>query len=372
MAVIKIFPIEDTFISTEKSLSNHGKDEMLEVGGYKTSGGGETLRTFIKFNRTEVEQAIAAISASSNSENYTVRLKGSLATANELPYSFNLNLHPLSQSWDPGTGKFGDQPSNLTGCSWLYRKAGSQDQWMTASYATGVTASFEDDLKGGGVWYTSSASQSFNQNSDLDLDMVVTDLFGSDYRSGSLGDYGFVLKLEDQYEFNASSSVRLKYFSADTNTIYPPHIEIQSTAAGIFTGSLPSITDSEFILSVRNNKGEYTTNNDINFTGDKQRFRLHCRPKYPTRTFTTSSAYINNHVLPTGSFWGLKDENTEEMCIDFSTGTYINHDATSMYFDMFMDGLQPERYYRLLVKTEVDGSTIIADTNEVFKIVRNG
>ena len=53
-------------------------------------------------------------------------------------------------------------------------------------------------------------------------------------------------------------------------------------------------------------------------------------------------------------------------------GGYIAHDNTSMYFDMFMDGLQPERYYRILVKTEVDGSTLVIDSNEVFKVVRNG
>ena len=59
------------------------------------------------------------------------------------------------------------------------------------------------------------------------------------------------------------------------------------------------------------------------------------------------------------------------MIFDYSSGTQINHDATSNYFDVFMDGLQPERYYRVLVKTEIDGSTMVVDTNEIFKVVRN-
>lgn len=370
MPVIKIFPIEDTFLSTEKPLANHGKDEMLEVGGYKKGDGGETLRSLIKFDKTEVEAAFNALSVSADAR--TVNLKAGLAYANELPHSFKIFMHPLSQSWDPGTGKFGDTPNNTSGCSWQYTKAGSTTQWVTSSFATGVTASYEDDIKGGGTWYTASVSQSFNQASDLDLDIVCTEFFNTDYTNDVYGNNGFILKLEDQYEFNASSSIRLKYFSSDTNTIYPPHLEIRTTASPTYTGSLPEITDSEFILSVRNNKGEYSTANNYNFTGDKQRFRLHCRPKYPTRTFTTSSAYLSNYVLPTGSYWGLKDENTEEMYIDFSAGTYIAHDNTSMYFDMFMDGLQPERYYRILVKTEVDGSTLVIDSNEVFKVVRNG
>jgi hypothetical protein len=37
-----------------------------------------------------------------------------------------------------------------------------------------------------------------------------------------------------------------------------------------------------------------------------------------------------------------------------------------------MDGLQPERYYRILIKTEIDGTTTVVDNNQVFKVVRNG
>ena len=36
-----------------------------------------------------------------------------------------------------------------------------------------------------------------------------------------------------------------------------------------------------------------------------------------------------------------------------------------------MDGLQPERYYRILIKSELDGSTVIDDSN-IFKVVRHG
>jgi hypothetical protein len=37
-----------------------------------------------------------------------------------------------------------------------------------------------------------------------------------------------------------------------------------------------------------------------------------------------------------------------------------------------MDGLQPERYYRVLIKTEIDGSTVVVDNSDTFKVVRNG
>jgi hypothetical protein len=37
-----------------------------------------------------------------------------------------------------------------------------------------------------------------------------------------------------------------------------------------------------------------------------------------------------------------------------------------------MNGLQPERYYRLLIKTTIDGSTSVLDDGITFKVVRNG
>ena len=120
------------------------------------------------------------------------------------------------------------------------------------------------------------------------------------------------------------------------------------------------------VLTLTNNKGNYTDEG-------KQRFRLNVRPKYPTRQFVTGSAYLTNYILPEESYWGLRDENTEEMVVDFDTTfTKISADNTGSFFDVYMNGLQPERHYRLLVKTVVAGTTVVHDGGNVFKIVRNG
>jgi hypothetical protein len=56
--------------------------------------------------------------------------------------------------------------------------------------------------------------------------------------------------------------------------------------------------------------------------------------------------------------------------IDFDTNyTQISADSTSNYFDIYMNGLQPERYYKILIKTTINGSTIILDNNYYFKII---
>ena len=100
---------------------------------------------------------------------------------------------------------------------------------------------------------------------------------------------------------------------------------------------------------------------------------MSARPKYPTRSFSTGSIYLTEYRLPENTYWAIKDEHSDEMIVDFDSNfTKVSADDTSSYFDFYMDTLQPERYYRLLVKTTLDGSTVVLDNKNVFKVVRNG
>ena len=61
------------------------------------------------------------------------------------------------------------------------------------------------------------------------------------------------------------------------------------------------------------------------------------------------------------------------MVIDFDTTfTKISADTTGNYFDVYMSGIQPERHYRILIKTEIGGTTTVNDGSNTFKVVRNG
>ena len=65
----------------------------------------------------------------------------------------------------------------------------------------------------------------------------------------------------------------------------------------------------------------------------------------------------------------MKDLDTNEYVIDFDTQyTQISADNTSNYFDIYMDGLEPERYYEILIKTTIDGSTRTYNDNYYFKV----
>ncbi len=34
-----------------------------------------------------------------------------------------------------------------------------------------------------------------------------------------------------------------------------------------------------------------------------------------------------------------------------------------------MNGLQPERYYKILIKTNIDGEILVIDDNNYFKVI---
>jgi hypothetical protein len=301
-----------------------------------------------------------------------------LCTAYEVPQNYSVYGYPVSESYINGIGKIQDNPINTSGVSWYYRNANNVDRWLTpaiedvsGAMAPNTTSSYDTVFAGGGGnWWTGSngvnleAIQTFPIDTDGDINLDVTNIVNTHY-SESIENNGIILKLADSLEFNQTSSIQLKYYGKDTNTIYPPCLELKWDDSSYVTGSLSVLGDSQPVININNNKGTYKEEG-------KQRFRILARPKYPTREFTTSSVYLTNYALPSASYWGIKDEHSEEMIIDFDTSyTKVSCDATSSYFDVFMDGLQPERYYRLLIKTEIDGSSIVVDDKNIFKVVRN-
>jgi hypothetical protein len=368
MAVYRIFPEKDAFISSEYPLSNTGLDEIVELGGYPDfSNIGQTSRILVKYRTSEIQDVIANKVTGS----YTASLNMYLADSLEIPVNYSIYAHPISGAWDNGTGKYGDLPTNSTGVSWTYRNANLISPWSTSNFTAGVTASFKSTQVGGGTWYTASNgvnltfTQSHDTVSSQDVSIDVTRAITL-HNVGTIVNDGFIIKLQDSLESQNTSSINIKYYSLDTNTIYPSFLEFKWDDSVYNTGSLSVLNNSISIVNLTNNTGRYTDSG-------KQRFRLSTRPKYPPRSFTTSSAYLINYALPSASYWGIRDENTEEMLIDFDTRfTKISCDSNGSFFDVYMDGLQPERYYRILVKTTLDGSTTVIDNQNIFKVVRNG
>ena len=81
--------------------------------------------------------------------------------------------------------------------------------------------------------------------------------------------------------------------------------------------------------------------------------------------------YTKQYYLPSGSsYYALKDLDTDEYVINFDSNyTQISCDYTSSYFDIYMNGLEPERYYQILIQVDSEGSTTVYDDNYYFKVI---
>jgi hypothetical protein len=63
---------------------------------------------------------------------------------------------------------------------------------------------------------------------------------------------------------------------------------------------------------------------------------------------------------------------TEDIIIDYDTNyTKVSCNASGSYFNIYMNGLEPDRHYKLLFKSILNnGETIIFDENYYFKVIR--
>lgn len=365
MAVIKIFPEKSATLYSYYPTLNSGIDEILELSTYKTlEGTYEVSRPIIKFSQSEINDILLKVSSSA----FSASLKLYTAYTSQIPLNYSIYCYPLSSSWNIGTGRFSNSPITTDGVSWKYTDTLSGSIWFnTGSFPTGTTGSYKSGSNiGGGLWYTASNyeySQSFVHTSNSDIDIDITNIVQA-WSGSIINNEGIILKNSNILEFNTSSYFELKYFSENTHTIYPPCLEIKWDDSIYNTGSLSIVSSSNIVLTIDNNKSEYQQDSI-------QRFKINVRDKFPVRTFQTSSVYLNNKLLPSSSYWSIKDLDTEEIIIDFSNNfTKISADSTGNYFNVYCNGLEPRRYYKILVKTVFNnGEVVIFDNNYFFKII---
>ena len=364
MAVYKIFPEKDASIYSAYPKMNTGRDQILEISNLNNDGLGidtGVTRTLIKFSDSEINNVLDTVAG--NPASYSASLKLFLAKGEQLQTDYTVESYVVSGAWDMGRGMYEDSPQSIDGVSWLYRRAGETAAWPTSTFSTGVTGSFPTASAGGGNWYTGSiVSQSFTYNDSPDLDINITNHI-TGFRASTYVNEGHIVKLSNSIE-SSTTYQELRYFSMDTHTIYPPVLEIKWRDYSFNTGSNQAsiINITPVVITFDNNQYEYSRD-------AVERFRLNVRPQYPPRVFTTSSVYLTKYYLPTASYYQVVDAKTKEVIIDFDNDfTQISADQTSNYFDIYMNGLQPERYYTVNFKTTIDGSTKVIQGNSTFKI----
>jgi len=375
MAIYKLFPTQDTTLYSSYPQDNTGLDEILEVSNtLNTNGTPGVARSLIYFNQSEILNLISNQIHTSQFETY---FKLYIAYAQGISSNTILEIYPISQTWFEGNGKYLSTPSNLNGATWINSSLPSTIWTITGSDINGnsITGSYDPQYspQGGGSWIYSGSgvddykvTESFYPTSNKDLNINVTTIIDKWY-SGSIINNGFIVKLQNLEEFlsDPNSQPILRYYSTNTNTIYPPQLEFKWVDyTTILTGSESNIlTTTPIKLSLNENPGVF-------YKDSINRFRINCSPLYPLRTYQTSSYFTNQYYLPTSSYYSVKDLDTNEVIIDFdNTYTQISADHISNYFDIYMNGLEPERYYAIQIKTLIDHSTLIIDDNFYFKII---
>ena len=379
MAVYKLFPYKDATMYSLYPQMNTGIDPITTISNLNIAidSNPQVARFLTEFVQEEIEDVINNKISGSQ---WDVNFRSFIATAQGVVESTDLSVHPLAQSWFNGTGTYLDVPQTTDGCSWLspnfydsgvaWSSSGtdSTDHYVTSSYNPSFASA------GGGAWYYSGSdgteyevTQSFDTRSTKDLNVNVKTIIEKWY-SGSFDNNGFITKWENSVEFNENIQIQpvMQFYSVDTNTIYPPQLEFKwndysTVLTGSATGSI--VTTTNLATSLAENPG-YFTPESVN------RFRFNLAPKYPKPVWTTSSLFTEVNYLPTSSCYAVKDLDTNEFIIDYDTTyTKLSSDANGNYFDVYMNGLEPERYYKICIKTHINGSTLILDDNYYFKVV---
>ena len=348
MAVYKIFPEKDATLYEQYPNMNTGLDQILEASSFYTLGNRYNSRYLIQFSTTEIQDVL------NNTVNgiWDAYLKNHSATVSGLTTDTDLYFHTVSGSWSMGTGKYSYSPEVDNGCSWNFKTTSGSGDWVDV---------------GGDVHISPVYSQSFAYSNPIDVNVQVTDTIHTWY-SSSVPNDGFLVRLSSSIEDSTDLNIQpiFKNFSIDTNTIYPPYLEIKWDDYSFNTGSSSNtVLDSfESFMSIYNNVGKY-------YPQSITRFRLAAIPKYPDRVFITSSYYTENYYLPeVSSSYAIKDSSTNEFVVDFDAiYTRISADSVSSYFDVYMNGLEPERQYTVLIKSTIDGITKVWDEDLMFKVV---
>jgi hypothetical protein len=353
-------------------------------------------RALLKFDVSAISKSIVD-GTIKNTGSLKVTLKMEIVQASEIPLSYSMYAYPVSQSWEMGDGYYETSGSNL-GASWYYKdfSGESGNYWYTITGSTTYkfvdyfnTASYASESfnKGGGTWYynvpstyisassgychTISASnsliarQDFNyEKSNLGID--VSEIVKS-WICGCIPNEGLIILTSLELSKAETTKGTFKFFSKDTNTIYTPYLDVQWDDSSYVTGSLVAVSESNpFTVILRN------LNKNYKF-GAIPRIDVYSRPKNPLKNFVKGyqmNQFLTSSLLPTSSYYCIKDNESESIIVDFDESTKLSCDGNMHYFVLDTTSFAQERFYRILVKVVTNNEEQIFDNGYIFKVTR--
>ena len=406
-----LYPTETCTLYSHYDVLNTGADEIIEVASdFTPTSGPMTARSLIKFSNEDI------FSNFSPTNRYTLNLK--IVQSMELADQVEIEVFPVSESWDNGKGRFSDREVIYPGASWSYRNE-EKETWSS------VTPSEYDS--GGGSWFhkyhdnlldkehTIDIIHRFEKNtSDVSLD--ITELVNF-WNTSMIENNGLILKFKDDTKKRCGN---LKFFSTNTNTIYRPHLEVGvydfkfdpyeyttdsvnfnesgSLDSGSFdsgsldsgsldsgsldsgsldSGSLDTPSDNQ-LPKLPKNLAEVTSKDlvlfveDINESYSKkdiQRMNVGVREKFPKKKFTNKMRYASSNITKNDIYYSVVDAETEEVVIDYSNFTKISCDKDGHFFKFNFNCLSRGRLYKFIIKLESDGTTRQFDEKRTFMVL---
>ena len=379
--MFRIFYVEkDATLYESVPTLNTGIDEILEVGKRINTSGATYVRSrsIIKFDMSEIQSTLSKYSADLNSCKFVLQLYTS--HAKNLSAEYTIDAKIAYDSWINGTGVENSSPSITDGVSWNYPLSGSS--WTTTGDVTPslkITGSFGGSWiyqSGSGVYDLIIYNQSFYTQPGLeqgetfsyrptDINIDVTDAIKL-WINGSAGvtinNNGFLLKFSDADEESGTTTGYVRFFSRETHTIYVPRLTMYWDDSA-YSSTLDALNLESNIIYPQIKKSYKDT--------EIARIRFYGRDKYPQKSATNLFPLQTINRLPETTYYSVIDAATDETIIPFDNiYTKVSCDSTSNFIYLDMNGLMPERYYRIALKI-VDGFTEQYHDNEYyFKVVR--
>ena len=128
MAIYKIFPTQDATLYSLYPTMNTGLDAILETSNkLDISGNPDVARYLVKFDTAEI---IDIINNKISGSTYNVYFKNFITEAQGLNQNTSLQILPIAQSWNNGTGYTLDSPIVEDGSSWAYSNYSGSGIWL--------------------------------------------------------------------------------------------------------------------------------------------------------------------------------------------------------------------------------------------------
>ena len=227
MAVYKIFPFKDTSLYSLYPNMNTGIDPINQVSNlnFALLTSATVARTLIEFSSEEIVDLLDGIVSGYTWDTY---FRSYIATAQGIVETSTIEVRPVAESWNNGTGTYLDSPLTTDGIEY-------------------------------------AISQTFGLRSSKDLKVNTTTIVSSWYSAssglGGIENNGFIIKWEDAIEFNPNKQVQpvMQYYSVDTNTIYPPELEFRwdDSSWDIGSSTIPELLQPNCFVSLAENPGVF-------------------------------------------------------------------------------------------------------------------